>query len=142
MEGAADLAAWTPAVQRHMDASGVVPQLTVSLGHLPPLGSLLVCSSSFSFSCGASGSRSPSFGAPRGSDSPDEACSSSGCSTGHSGRRSQYEACQHDRSQQVCTVGIVSFPLHPPASFLEPRSKSFNQLPSTLGLPELSKIEA
>ena len=112
--GAADLAAWMPALQRHMDASGVVPQLTVSLGPGSPLGSLLACSSSFSFSCGAAGSRTPSCGAPRSSNSPDEACSSSGCSTRHSGTRPQYEACQDNQLQQVCAVGIVSFALHVP----------------------------
>ncbi len=112
--GAADLAAWMPALQRHMEASGVVPQLTVSLRPLSPLGSLLACSSSFSFSCGAVGSRSPSFGAPGSSSSPDEACSSSGCSTTHSGTRPQYEAYNDIQSQQVCAVGIVSFALHIP----------------------------
>ena len=101
-----------PALQRHMEASGVVPQLTVSLGPLSPLGSLLACSSSFSFSCGAAGSRTPSCGAPRSSNSPDQACSSSGCSTRHSGTRPQYEACQDNQLQQVCTIAIVPFALH------------------------------
>ena len=110
---AADLAAWMPALQLHMEASGVVPQLTVSLGPLSPLGSLLACSSSFSFSCGATGSRTPSCGAPRISNSPDEACSSSGCSTRHSGTR-PHEACQDNQLQQVCAVGVVSFAIHVP----------------------------
>ena len=139
MEGAADLATWMPAVQRHMDASGVVPQLTVSLGHLPPLSSLLACSSSFSFSCGAAGSRTPSFGTPGSSDSPDKACSSSGCSTRHSGACPQHE---HHHSQQVCAVAIVYLAIHAPIPSLGLRSKAIDCRPSSLGPPELCKYQA
>ena len=135
IRGAADMAAWMPAVQRHMDASGVVPQLTVSLGHLPSLGSLLACSSSFSISCGAAGSRSPGFCAPGSSYSPDEACSSSSCSTGHSSRPSHHDTCQHSQSQQVWAVRIVSLALH--VAIL-----SLGLSPSIFGPPELCISEA
>ena len=47
---AADLAAWMPAVQRHMDASGVVPQLGIAIGRLRPVSSLLVSASDYTFS--------------------------------------------------------------------------------------------
>ena len=134
--GAADLAAWMPALQRHMEASGVVPQLTVSLGPLSPLGSLLA------FSCGAAGSRTPSCGAPRSSNSPDQACSSSGCSTRHSGTRPQYEACQDNQLQQVCTIAIVPFALHVSTLALGLPSKSINCRPFTPGPPELCRSEA
>ena len=124
--GAADLAAWMPALQRHMEASGVVPQLIVSLGPLSPLGSLQACSSSFSFSCGAAGSRTPSFGAPGSSNSSDEACSSSSCSTRHSGTRPQYGACHENQSQQVCAIAIVSFAHYVSVLYPRLRSKSIH----------------
>ena len=142
MEGAADLAMWMPAVQRYMDASGAIPQLTVSLGHLPPLGSLLACSSSFSFSCSDAGNRSPSARAPGSSDSPDEARSSSACSTGHSRRAPHCEACQHSRSQQVCADVSVSFALHTAVSSSRLTSKPINHCLFTLGPPELCRSEA
>jgi hypothetical protein len=47
---AADLAAWMPAVQHHMDVSGVVPQLGIAIGRLRPVSSLLVSASDYTFS--------------------------------------------------------------------------------------------
>ena len=67
---AAHLAAWMPAVQRHMDASGVVPQLAVSMGQLSTVSSLLASTCDFSFS--QHGSR----GGYRAAETCDPDCSS------------------------------------------------------------------
>lgn len=50
LDMAADLADWMPAVQRHMDASGVVPQLAIALGQLSTASSILASSCDYSFS--------------------------------------------------------------------------------------------
>ena len=88
---AADLADWMPAVQRHMDASGVVPQVAVSLGQLSTVSSLLASTCDFNFS------QPRSCHGHRDSEHPEEDSSSSG------GGRLR---CKQDLSEQVSAAPL------------------------------------
>lgn len=96
---AGDLAVMMPAVQRHMDASGVVPQLAVSLGQLSAISSLLVSASDYTLSGTATGSNCC---APNQDGSHHDSSSGSGvkCSQGLHGS----QCCTQNDSLQVCLL--------------------------------------
>lgn len=98
---AADLAAWMPAVQRHMDASGVVPQLAVSQGHLSPVSSLLASTCDYNFT--QHGSRSGCRAAEiciQDCRSAPESGSCSGCRAAE--HSEQHDSCSSSNSSSLC----------------------------------------
>ena len=108
---AGDLTVLMPAVQRHMDASGVVPQLAVSLGRLSAISSLLVSASDYTLSGTATGSKGC---APNQDDSRHDSSSSSNSEVKCSQELHGCRCCTQNGSSQVCLLKFnACFPYMP-----------------------------
>ena len=105
---AAELADWMPAVQRHMDTSGVVPHLALSQDPVSTVSSLLASTSDYSFS--QPGSRSGSRDAGHHED--------------EGSTNSTTLRCKRDRAQQVGTA-----PLHHPCQPVSPNMGNVHSYP-------------